>query len=99
MAALHKIKTDPAMVALLAAIILVFISRNGRAQEFLPSPPPDRSLIYSLDDQNKLAPLPFEQGRTPLRPETTEKSTQVSYIELKGEHALTVFKTATPRVF
>jgi len=52
-----------------------------------------------LDDQNKLVPLPFEQGRTPLRPERVAKSTQVSYIELKGEHALTVFKTTTPRVF
>jgi hypothetical protein len=96
---LRKIKTYLAIVAVLASIILAFMSRTGRAQEFLPSPPPDRSLIYSLDDQNKLVPLPFEQGQTPLRPQTTAKSTTVSYIELKGEHALTVFKTATPRVF
>jgi hypothetical protein len=95
---LHKVKTHLAIVVVLASI-LVFIGRNGRAQEFLPAPPPDRSLIYTLDDQNKLVPLPFEQGQTPLRPETTAKSTRVSYIELKGEHSLTVFKTATPRVF
>lgn len=94
---LRKIKIHLALVAVLASL-LVF-TRNGKAQEFLPSPPTDRSLIYTLDDQNKLVPLPFELGRTPLRPETTAKSTQVSYIELKGEHAATVFRTSTPRVF
>ncbi len=95
---LRKITRHLAIVTVLASI-LVFITHTGKAQEFLPSPPPDRSLIYTLDDQNKLAPLPFEQGQTPLRPETIAKSTKVSYIEFKGEHALTVFKTATPRVF
>jgi hypothetical protein len=69
------------------------------AQEFLPSPPSDRALIYTLDDQNNLVPLPFEQGQTPLHPEQVSKSTKVSYIELKGEHAVTIFKTATPRLF
>ncbi len=96
---MSKIKIHLAIIAVLGSVILTFITRNGRAQEFLPSPPPDRSLIYTLDDQNKLVPLPFEQGRTPLRTEAVAKSTQVSYIELKGEHAVTVFKTSTPRVF
>jgi hypothetical protein len=96
---LRKIKIHPAIVAVLASSLLAVITPNGWAQEFLPSPPPDRSLIYTLDDQNKLVPLPFEQGQTPLRPETTAKSTKISYIELKGEHGMTVFKTATPRVF
>jgi len=79
--------------------ILVFTTLNAAAQEFLPAPPPDRALIYSLDEQNKLVPLLFEPGQTPLRPETVAKSTKVSYIELKGDHAVTVFTTATPRVF
>jgi hypothetical protein len=86
-----------AVVAL--GIILAFTTQTAGAQEFLPSPPPDRSLIYALDEQNKLAPLPFEQGQTPLRPDAIAKSTKVSYIELKGEHAVTVFKSAQPRVF
>ena len=95
---MRKIKPSITIFVVLAAIVFV-VTRNLGAQEFLPSPPADRGLIYSLDDQNKLVPLPFEQGRTPLRPETTAKSTRVSYIELKGEHSVTVFKTATPRVF
>jgi len=95
---LRKIKNYLAVAVALGSIF-VFITRNGRAQEFLPSAPSDRSLIYTLDDQNKLVPLPFEQGQTPLRPEMTAKNTKVSYIELKGEHAATVFKTAMPRVF
>jgi hypothetical protein len=81
------------------AFILFCFAPTFTAQEFLPSPPPDRSLIYMLDEQNKLVPVPFEQGQTPLHPEQVAKSTRVSYIELKGEHAATVFKTPTPRVF
>jgi hypothetical protein len=86
-------------IAAVLALLVVFVTRNESAQEFLPAPPPDRSLIYTLDDQNNLVSLPFEQGQTPLRPATIAKNTKVSYIELKGEHAATVFKTATPRVF
>ena len=95
---MRTIKNYLAIAAVLGSVF-VSTTRNGRAQEFLPSAPPDRSLIYTLDDQNKLVPLPFEQGQTPLRPEKTAKDTRVSYIELKGGHAATVFKTATPRVF
>lgn len=91
-----KIKIYVAIVAVLGSISIV--TRTG-AQEFLPSPPADRGLIYTIDDQNKLVPLPFESGRTPLRPETTAKSTTVSYIELKAEHAVTVLRTSTPRIF
>jgi len=93
-----KIKTHLAIIAVLGFLAL-FVTRNESAQEFLPAPPAERSLIYTLDDQNKLVALPFEQGQTPLRPETTAKNTKVSYIEIKGEHAATVFKTATPRIF
>jgi hypothetical protein len=95
---LRQIKTSIAIVALLGSV-LVFTTQNEGAQEFLPAAPPDRALIYTLDEQNKLVSLPFEQGQTPLRPDVTAKSTRVSYIELKGEHAATVFTTATPRVF
>jgi len=91
-----KIKIYVAIVAVLGSISIV---TRTRAQEFLPSPPADRGLIYTIDDQNKLVPLPFESGRTPLRPETTAKSTTVSYIELKAEHAVTVLRTSTPRIF
>ena len=81
------------------AFILFCFSPTLTAQEFLPSPPSDRALIYTLDGQNKLLPLPFEQGQTPLHPEQVAKSTKISYIEFKGEHAATIFRTATPRLF
>ena len=79
-------------------LIFVFFAQTSRAQEFLPSPPADRTLIYILDDQNKLIPLPFEPGQTPLRSDQVAKATKASYIELKGEHASTVLPTM-PRVF
>jgi hypothetical protein len=93
-------RNEPTLVALASfAFVLFCFSPTFTAQEFLPSPPSDRTLIYMLDEQNNLVPVPFEQGQTPLHPEQVAKSTKVSYIELKGEHAATVFKTTTPRVF
>src|SRR5438128_61499 len=80
---------------------IFFISSVGvsAAQEFLPSPPPDRRLVYILDAHNQLVSLPMEQGQTPLHPEQISKSTILSYIELKGLHAATVVNTETPRWF
>ena len=90
-----------ASISLFAAgsICVTLFAPAQRSQEFLPSPPSDRALIYTLDEQNKLVSLPFEQGRTPLHPEQVAKNTRVSYIELKGEHAATIFGTGKPRLF
>ena len=82
----------------LLGFLVVFVARTDCAQEFLPSPPADRVLIYALDDQNKLMPLPFEPGQTPLHSDQVAKGTKVSYIELKGEHSATTLMTA-PRLF
>lgn len=82
----------------LLGFLVIFVARTDCAQEFLPSPPVDRALIYVLDDQKKLVPLPFEQGETPLHSDQVAKGTKVSYIELKGEHSVTTLMTA-PRLF
>jgi hypothetical protein len=78
-----------------AVLGLTFISftQTSTGQEVLPSPPTDRTLIYVLDAQNKLVPLSFERGQTPLHSDQVAKSTKVSYIELKGEHAATILTT------
>ncbi len=78
---------------------VVFLLSAEAAQEFLPSPPPDRGLVYVLDDQNKLAPLLFEKGQTPLHPEKVAGSTKVSYVELKGDHSATTITNNMPRWF
>jgi hypothetical protein len=77
----------------LLGFLVIFGARTGCAQEFLPSPPTDRTLIYILDAQDKLVPLSFEQGQTPLHSDQVAKSTKVSYIELKGEHSATILTT------
>ena len=82
----------------LLAFLGIFLARTDCAQEFLPAPPADRALIYLLDDQNKLVPLSFEQGQTPLHSDQVAKSTRVSFIELKGEHSAATLMT-TPRLF
>ena len=83
----------------LFGVTVVFLARTCAAQEFLPSPPPDRALVYILDEQNKLVALPFESGQTPLHPEKVAGSTKISYVELKGEHSATVINTTMPRWF
>jgi hypothetical protein len=79
-------------------VIFILVTQASTAQEFLPSPPADRALIYVLDDQNRLVPLPIEQGQTPLHSDQVAKSTKVSFIELKGEHSAATLTTA-PRLF
>ena len=83
-----------------AALIFTFAATiwNVWAQEFLPSPPSDKTLIYILDGQNKLVALPFETGRTPLQIAEKAKSSKTSYLEINGEKAVTTLP-ATPRVF
>jgi len=88
---------------LLTIIVLaglpLLVAGSLTAQEFLPSPPTDRTLIYTLDDQNKLVSLPFEAGLTPLHPDLVAKSEKVSYVDLKGDHSATVMRDSQPRVF
>jgi hypothetical protein len=85
-----------------AALTLIFSAAasvwNVRAQEFLPSPPADKALIYILDGQNKLVPLPFEAGRTPLKISEKAKSSKTSYVEISGEKAATTLPPM-PRLF
>ncbi|HYW71897.1 MAG TPA: hypothetical protein VE961_12735 [Pyrinomonadaceae bacterium] len=64
-------------------------------QDLPPNPPADHSLIYFLDQQAKFQPLPFEAATTPLKQDQVAKSTTTSYLELKGEHALTVLPANT----
>ncbi len=82
-----------ALIVNVAAIVW-----NARAQEFLPSPPSDKTLIYILDGQNNLVSLPFETGRTPLKITEKAKSSKTSYLEISGEKAATTLP-AMPRLF
>jgi len=79
------------------ALSLIAFGVAGQ-QEFLPAPPADHSLIYTLDPQNQLKPLSFEAATTPLRTDQVAKSTTTSYVELKGEHSATVLP-ATSRIY
>jgi len=78
--------------------LMIVLAQSFAAQEIVPSPPPDRTLIYILDDQNKVAPLRFEHGQTPLRADVVAKSEKLSYIEVQGEHSATTVK-ADVRLF
>ena len=79
-----------------AVFLSVVASQFG--QDFLPSPPPDRTLIYTLDERNNLTPLAFEAARTPLKLTEKAKTTKTSYVEITGEHSSTTL-SAMPRIF
>ena len=96
---LPRQKPKKSIRAALLAFFFISFASISLAQEFLPAPPSDRKLVYILDEQNRLVPLPNELGLTPLHTEQVSKSDRVSYIELKGEHASTILTTSTPRWF
>lgn len=85
------------VIAAITTTLLVFGASFG-GQDFLPSAPPNRALIYTLDERNALTPLAFETARTPLKVTEKAKSTKTSYIEIAGEHSSKTLST-TPRIF
>lgn len=88
------------MVLMKLLVMALSLTAIGIAaqQEFLPPPPADHSLIYTLDAQNDLKALPFEAATTPLHTDQVAKRTTSSYVELKGEHSATVLP-ATARIY
>ena len=81
-----------------ALFLLLTVAPAALGQDFLPAPPSDRTLIYTLDQANRLMPLPFEIGTTPLKPDAIAGNTKESYVEIKGEHAVTTLGSS-PRIF
>lgn len=69
------------------------------AQETIPAPPTDRTLVYFADEKGALTPLPFETGTTPLRVDMVARSDRRSYVELKGERATIVTTSDEPRFY
>ena len=98
-------KFELTFYALLVALITVSagsgepVSNFASRQETFPAPPADRTVIYVADDKGMLAPLPFEQGTTPLRAEAEAKRTKRSYVELKGAQAAKVIRIDAPRFY
>lgn len=84
------------------AVSLVLVSSGlwgaGAGQEYFPPPPADQAQVYILDERNNLIALPFETAETPLNPNKIAKSTKTSYVQVKGEHAVTTLGSM-PRLF
>lgn len=72
---------------------------KARGQEAFPAPPADRTLVYFADEANRLTPLPFETGVTPLNVEEVAGSDKRSYVEIKGERAATLITNDAPRFY
>jgi hypothetical protein len=68
-------------------------------QESFPTPPTDRTLIYTGAGNAELRALPFETGTTPLRVDVAAGSDKVSRLDLKGERAATVITDSLPHFY
>ena len=92
-------------LALMAAISGAKVSPANRDaeprtwQDSFPAPPAERTLIYFGDETNRLTPLPFEVGTTPLRVSEVAGSNKRSYVEIKGEHAALLITNDAPRFY
>lgn len=80
-----------------SAFEAVFV--NAFAQSSYPQPPADRSLIYLADEKNVLTALPVEAATSPVRMNEVARSDKRSYLELKGEHAVTLISNPLPRFY
>jgi hypothetical protein len=92
----YRLASERLLVALVFSISVNVW--NIPAQEFLPSPPSDKTLIYILDSHNNLVALPYETGRTPLKITEKARTSKTSYLEINGEKAATTLM-AMPRIF
>src|ERR1051325_289223 len=96
------------LAALAASVVLLAVasisypasfSRSSFAQDSIPTPPADRTLIYLADERGALTAWPLETGTMPIKTDDVAKSDKISYVELKGASAATLVKTDEPRLY
>jgi hypothetical protein len=90
------------LCAILSACLSVEVPtvyRVRAAQETIPSPPADRSLVYIADKTGALVALPFEAGATSLKPFEVAGSDKTGFIELKGSQSASKVSEPLPRIY
>jgi hypothetical protein len=86
-------------VASISSPVVASLGGSSFAQDSIPTPPADRTLIYLADERGALTALPLETGTMPIRTDDVAKSDKISYVELKGASAATLVKTDEPRLY
>ncbi|MGH9901959.1 MAG: hypothetical protein ACRD68_09130, partial [Pyrinomonadaceae bacterium] len=86
-------------LAALACAAGAGVAATAVAQDQFPAPPADRVPVYFSDERNRLVPLQFEAGETPLRTDVPAPSNKKSYAELKGERAVHTVGGDSPRFY
>jgi hypothetical protein len=101
-----KLKAELALLCLTLIVVTCGASvtaeidnAKSSRQESFPAPPADRTLIYFADEANRLTPLPFETGMTPLSVDEVARSDKRSYVEIKGERAATIITSDATRFY
>ncbi|HEX8174659.1 MAG TPA: hypothetical protein VF543_06030 [Pyrinomonadaceae bacterium] len=72
---------------------------NIYAQQSFPPVPDDLTRIYYVDIENKLAPLPFENGITSVNVFSVAQDDRTTAVKLNGTKATTVLADSTPSFY
>lgn len=72
---------------------------NRYSQQSSAPVPGDLTRIYYMDDGNRLAPLPFEQGVTPLNVFSVATDNITAEVKLSGAKAATVLNNSRPSFY
>jgi hypothetical protein len=72
---------------------------NIYAQQSFPPVPDDLTRIYYVDSENKLAPLPFENGITSVNVFSVAQNDITTAVKLKGTKATTVLVDSRPSFY
>ncbi len=70
-----------------------------RAQQSYPPIPGDLTRIYYLDTENKLVPLPFEKGLTPVNVYSVAEDSRMFEVRVNGPQATTILRSSTPSFY
>lgn len=77
--------------------LLAFLTAAGKAeQQSYPEVPGDLTRVYYLEAGNKLAPLPFEKGITPVNVFAVARDDKTVAVEVSGSKAVTIVKNSNP---
>lgn len=69
------------------------------AQEKIPSPPSDTTLIYAGGPDGELAPLPVEEGTATVPVAAVAKNDKKGFVELAGTSAATSVAGPSPKLY
>ena len=98
-----KNRKSLAQLCLLLCLIIAPVTVNSElvinAQQTFPELPSDLTRVYYMGVDNKLVPLPFEQGITSVNAYAIARENKTSAVKLSGANAATYLPNSKPSFY